>query len=1174
MAALPSSVKPFPTAAYALVLILILLLCALLGLHVFNLHRTLRLHEPDVVHLGSAAVGIASYGKASSMLTQIGTAPGDVQREVSRKGLGGELKDILVTTVGKPQKTPLTTSPHKASTTDDHFPSAEHKPWALVRLDDRNNAFQLLPSRGYRTSKLLISLGLLPPGNTASAAHGEPVTVVSTGAGALLATIAATITLLAVLTVILLRTIRGSIAARESAQNELLLAKEVLKQRVSEATAELRDSSAHLAAIFNNIKCGVVVFEPLEDGSDFIIRNINPASLAIERLRQDEVLGRTLTEVFPGSDEFGLLETLRRVQATGEATVSPAKFHSEEGFQGWREYFVSQLPTGEVMTIYYDITERKHAEQVLRQSEQSFRKVFNSVYDAIFLHDLNGRILDVNEAMLHMFDVTREQALAGSVENDFSSASNPLGSLAEKWDRARSGERLFFDWIARRPGDGSEFDVEVFLRRVDFGGNECLMVNVRDVSARRKTQRLLAQSERRFRDVALTSGDWIWEVNAQGRYTFASGRVKELLGYEPQDLYSMTPFDLMPPEEVGSIQGIFAELVANKAPIVDLENSFVAKDGTRGVFLTNGVPLFDDQGNVAGYFGVDKDITQRKADEQKLKLFEAVFKNALEGISITDAQGDIVAVNPAFTDITGYAPEEVLGQNPRVLKSDRHEAKFYEDMWQELLTHGNWVGEVWNRRKSGEAYPEWLSISAIRDEQKNTTHFVAVFHDITEMKRKEKQIAFQAFHDPLTGLPNRVLLLDRLNQSIAHALRNGARLGVLFIDLDNFKHVNDSLGHSTGDKLLKKAAERFASMLREEDTVARLGGDEFVIMLPELEEPENAVQLAERIISAFASPFSIEGKELFVTPSVGITIFPDDGSTPEDLIKNADMAMYRAKDGGKNALRMFTEEMNTLVTRRLTLENQLRRALTRDEFTVYFQPKVNLVTGMITGMEALARWIRFDGEVTNPDEFIPLAEETGIIVALGEKVILEACAKTRDLIQAGHVGLKVSVNLSPRQFRQQDLILMIKEALDFTGLDASCLELEITETTLARDIDNAVEILGQLAALGIGLAIDDFGTGYSSLYYLKRLPIDILKIDRSFVRDLPDDADDAILVSTILLMARNLNLRVVAEGAEKKEQVDFLKHLECDEIQGFFYGKPMPYQAFLEHLESWPIQSV
>ncbi|MGE4293345.1 MAG: EAL domain-containing protein [Desulfovibrio sp.] len=562
---------------------------------------------------------------------------------------------------------------------------------------------------------------------------------------------------------------------------------------------------------------------------------------------------------------------------------------------------------------------------------------------------------------------------------------------------------------------------------------------------------------------------------------------------------------------------------------------------------------------------LNAEVQERKNAEGQLLLFKEIYENAIEGISLTTPDGLIVAVNPAFTKITGYAEEEVLGKPSSVLKSDRQDKMFYKHMWDSLKTEGAWSGEVWNRRKDGEVYPEWLSISSIRDTQGAVTHYMAVFHDISAVKMQEDQIRFLAYHDSLTGLPNRSLLMDRLEVAISHAKRHNSRMAILFIDLDNFKHVNDSLGHAQGDTMLVEFVRRVQKVVRDTDTLARLGGDEFVVMAEDISTESSLVLLAERIMSCLDTPFQLEGKEFYATASMGITVFPHDGKTPGELIKNADLAMYWAKDAGKNRYHLYTGEMNEQITRRLQLEADLRKAMEHDEIGVYFQPRVSLPEREVRGVEALARWILPTGEVIPPSEFIPLAEETGLIVPLGLMILEKALRAVKTIHDKGR-PLHLSVNLSPKQFMQSDLMDRVEEVLKRTGYPARQLEFEITETVIMKHLETSLGNLHRLSRRGIRLAIDDFGTGYSSLYYLKRLPIDVLKIDRSFIQDITTDPNDAKLVETIILLAKNFGLTLVAEGVEEREQLEFLERLGCDEIQGYFFSKPLPFDEFLAYL--------
>lgn len=562
-----------------------------------------------------------------------------------------------------------------------------------------------------------------------------------------------------------------------------------------------------------------------------------------------------------------------------------------------------------------------------------------------------------------------------------------------------------------------------------------------------------------------------------------------------------------------------------------------------------------------------KEIDERIEKERQLLLAASVIENTIEGITITDCFGTILQVNPAFTQITGFTPEEAIGKTPRILKSEKHDEQFYSSMWQSLIKRGNWSGEIWNRRKNGDAYPEWLSINAIKDELGNITHFVAVFHDISEVKQGEEKLKYQANHDTLTGLPNRQLFNDRLEMAIAFAKRHSQKVAVIFIDLDNFKNVNDTLGHYVGDILLQRVAETLKKCVRTEDTVARLGGDEFMLILQDILTESNAVETSRRILTEFAKPININGNEFFINASLGITIYPDDGEDVLTMVKNADLAMYRVKETGKNGYQLFTKNMNEKVQTRVSMERELRKAVMSGEFEVVYQPKVSLTTGMICGAEALIRWNR-DGQIISPQEFIPIAEETGHIIAIGKFVLTKACGDAVKWHKLGFKDIDVAVNLSARQFRDENLIDTVCGIVKETGIKPELLGLEITENTMMEDIQTTIIALAHLVQHGIKISIDDFGTGYSSLSYLKLFPINILKVDRQFIKDIPEDADDIAISTAIINLAKGLNLHVIAEGVETQAQLDFCRERGCDGIQGFFFSKPLTFSEFVALLRS------
>ncbi|MGE5505395.1 MAG: EAL domain-containing protein [Actinomycetota bacterium] len=557
------------------------------------------------------------------------------------------------------------------------------------------------------------------------------------------------------------------------------------------------------------------------------------------------------------------------------------------------------------------------------------------------------------------------------------------------------------------------------------------------------------------------------------------------------------------------------------------------------------------------------DEALRERDEALLRsrkdlhLARRIIESSLDGIMIVGAKGGIEFVNPAFTQLTGYTPEEILGRQPSVLKSGRHDAAFYQAMYQSLETNGFWQGEIWNRRKNGEIFPEWLTINVIIDDHGHVTQYAAIFTDITERKKTEERIKNLAYFDVLTGLPNRRLLTDRLQVAIANAHRHNHQLAIMFLDLDLFKRINDTLGHGIGDQVLVETGKRLTQCVREGDTVARLGGDEFTILLPELEHVEDAAKLAERVIAQVKQPFMVDDHELYVTTSIGIAVYPEDGTSVETLIKNADTAMYRAKDLGRNSFQLYTPAMNARSFERLAMESSLRHAVSRGEFLLAYQVKVDITDGRMSGVEALVRWHHPEMGLVPPMDFIPLAENMGLISDIGEWVLRTACAQCRSWHDMGLPPVRIAVNVSALQFRETDVPAVVARALADSGLPPQYLELELTETVLMQRVEEVSQVLRQLRAMGVRISIDDFGTGYSSLNYLKRMPIDALKIDRSFVHDLSEDGDDAEIVSTIINLAHNLKLKAIAEGVETPEQAAFLKAKGCDEVQGYLISRPV-----------------
>ncbi|MEJ2622370.1 MAG: EAL domain-containing protein [Candidatus Thiodiazotropha sp.] len=650
-------------------------------------------------------------------------------------------------------------------------------------------------------------------------------------------------------------------------------------------------------------------------------------------------------------------------------------------------------------------------------------------------------------------------------------------------------------------------------------------------------------------------------TNTEGVIEYVNPRFEKVSGYSAAEAVGENPRFLKSGNKTTQeYKDMWGNLLAGKEWRGMFHNK--RKDGTIYWESASISPLRDERGNITNFIAVKEDVTAQKRAEDQLRMNATVFDTTAEGIMVTDEENRIKTVNPAFTRITGYSQEDVLGRTPHILSSGRHSKSFYEDLWESVLHKGYWSGEVWNRRKDGSVFPEWLSISAIKGEHGVAKEFVAVFSDITKNKENEEQIRYQANYDALTGLPNRSLLSDRLNQAIVSAHRENWMLAVLFVDLDHFKVVNDTFGHVVGDELLQLVAARVKACLRESDTVARFGGDEFIILLQDVTEMDSVAIVASNIIEQITRVFSLYGREIYIGASIGITVYPDDAVNADSLLRNADMAMYQAKERGRNTYQFFTASMQQHTLERRQLELDLRQAIKRDELEIFYQPVVNPSLNKVVSVEALLRWHHPHRGMVSPAIFIPVAEDSGQIGPIGEWVLKRSCQQLKQWHDAGFSDLKLAVNLSSRQRELGLEASFLQDVMDETGVTSDFITLEITESLLMRDTEEAMTWLSDFKALGVSLSVDDFGTGYSSLSYLKRFPVDAMKIDRSFVSELPDDIEDVTLVRTIVAMAQSLNLSLIAEGVETREQADFLVDAGCKNLQGFYFAKPMSAKEF------------
>jgi len=799
----------------------------------------------------------------------------------------------------------------------------------------------------------------------------------------------------------------------------------------------------------------------------------------------------------------------------------------------------------------------------IARREEQFRTIVNQVPGAVFRAHPGGPIEFVSDAIEEISGYPAERLMRGSTD-DWSNIVCP--------EDRRLQRRITREAIHA----GRSYEIE--YRIVDAHGTERWVLEsgqpqgrpgdpdfrvdgiIVDISERK-------HNEMRIEALLVEQGAILDNVmfgvvfTRDRRIVSTNRRAEELFGYPDGSLVGQPAAVLFAsPNEHARAEDTFFPRMA-RGEDARHERQFRRRDGSLLWCLVSGSSLEPGRPE-AGNVWVFADISERKEAEEELALSATVIAHIADGVMVTDTDGTVVAVNPAFTTITGYTEAEAIGRPWDMTRSSRHDDAFYTNLAQELQTGGFWRGEVWSCRKDGEVFLEWLTVSAVRNSEGVLTHYVGVFSDITRLKESQEQLDFLAHHDPLTSLPNRLLFQDRLLHAIGRAAREAQQLAVMFVDLDRFKNVNDTLGHQVGDQLLKEVASALHGRLREGDTLARLGGDEFVVLLEHVDGQYGATQVAQKLVALFEQPFMVSNHELFVTGSIGIALYPQDAQDANLLIRHADVAMYGVKSRGRNGYQFYSPAMDGEGVERLRMEALLRRAIERHEIFLHYQPQVEIDSGRLIGVEALVRWHHPELGAVSPARFIPMAEDSGFINQLGEWVLNEACRQMGRWDALGLQVPKMAVNLSVRQVERGAMAPLVARVLAETGLAPRRLQLEVTESVIMNTGD-AAAFIGELHGLGVGLAIDDFGTGYSSLAYLKQLPVDVLKIDRSFIKDIPADADDEAIAIAIIQLGKSMNLSVIAEGVENEQQAAFLLRHGCTRAQGFLYGRPVGPEALL-----------
>jgi diguanylate cyclase (GGDEF)-like protein/PAS domain S-box-containing protein len=929
--------------------------------------------------------------------------------------------------------------------------------------------------------------------------------------------------------------------------------------------------AAELQAIFDAAPMAILIIR------DHVIEHANPAAELISGYPRTDITGMPLYRLFSAAEISSREGAINAVLLRGDTYRGQTVLRCKDGSKCWLNISGRSLEAEHherrSVWILEDVGAFRDAEKKLLEAEQRWQFAIEGAELVAWDWDLARKHIWYSPRWPSMLACGPED-IKGT-EDEWRSLVHPedLGTALEEQSRHFRGEtgQISCRYRVRRT-DGEYVWVQTWGRIVerDRHGQPLRMTGITtDISERHAAEQALHDSEKLYRSLGEALPMGVFRIDRERRIVYANRYMARAQGLsDARELIGRDLLDFVPMHARGQAE-IQHRQVIDQGQSLSMIEQHVLPATLHSCYLEiTRIPVSNEAGEITGEQGVFRDVTDQVMTEQQLRLTSLVFESAHQGVVICDTNHTVLRVNRGFTRITGYEPDEVIGKPHSIMGKACHDESFPDDFKRSLEHHGHWEGETVTTCKGGRECDTFVTTEALRGADGKVCNYVTLYLDISERKASQERIRYLAQHDQLTGLPNRTLLRDRVGVAIEAARRSERRVALLFLDLDRFKNINDSLGHEFGDKLLSEAARRLSATVRSADTVSRHGGDEFIVMLPEVGSDQDVKSISRKLIDAVGQPYSIDGKEAILTLSIGIAMYPQDGNDIDMLLRNADTALYATKQAGRNHYRFYTSEMNTLAAQRLQTENELRRAVERGELYLHYQPQVDLDDLGMVGAEALVRWQHPVRGMVSPGEFIPIAEDSGLIVEIGNWVMETACRQYASWLASGLQVGSISVNVSGHQFRHRGFVPAVLGCLERTGLDPARLELEVTETVIMHGSEHVLSKLKQLAALGVRLAIDDFGTGYSSLSYLKLFPLDRLKVDQAFVRGLPADSGDAAIVRAVVGLGHNLELNVLAEGIETGEQLEFLRSVGCNVGQGYHFSRPLSSEAFEKYVRA------